>query len=1071
MQYKYVNKENKQKNIGGVVISPFGLYTSNQAILELDILSDGFNFDRYIDGVLNNLSNDNISTNISTVSSDFYIYVDSGTLLDNCSGFSPDSPLKRFSDALNLALKLQTVNNSKIYILVSSGLYHLDEVPYTGTGLGQNIRVIGTEEGIILPKLYISNVNISFDNVECTLVANRSELQLTNSILRVPSVLANHYGKIRDPILSGDYLVPDSMLTWPAVYGYQFYDGIVHGSDLILSGFSMEEFDGFSILAGYNTQGVPTNISGYDRFDTTRTPSQWVEISTLVDKGDGSTLLVSVLRDQNLAAANDVGWRTVRIEDVSPSLPSKYSVEVLLPTTATPREGIYELSLVSCEVVGNDYTLTMHCKYYNAIDNFIVLNYTSSTETLTYNELNVFDSLYNTGNVFETEPDVLYRVIEDKVYAVYLNLISTEVVITRLNLDGSIDTTFGTTGTVAVLLGQDMYQNIYTIDIFKTVTGIATVGLVANNNVHFVALTTTGEVDEQYGLLGRQTVHANIVGYTGSSILSDGRIIFLGFVEAELSYGVGVWCMTPNGLEDWYYEYRFMNLSGIKNPTQYSGLNLLCIDSSDNIYLSTDIDSNIVGATIPFILKISPDGELISQSLTLDSSAPSVDRSGFIELTNELDSIVSTGSGTIYTGRTGLNDTYIVSYIDKFGQMTERTINTTFHNPILLAGINSDEVFIIDSVDGQVSITGNTSSIDISFKFTSTLGYPDNSTITIESATILDNGNIALVTRVGDWSGAKLSIIDSSGKLVSNADINFESGSLPTNTTYIRVKQVIGNRSSAPGLIIFASNVDSDYYWYYQFNSIGTVLQNRDISDLVGGASSLYYFVESAWNKLEVIVRGELNDTIRILNLRTFTYSEIAAYENPSFLGFCSDAFSNIFAITNVGNIYRINRYANRWSEVVWKPEFSNTVIVQNIIHNSVQDTIELLVDDGTSTSKVVSIDTSGYASSDDIDRVVGDSQVAVLVNSSDVSIYDCVVTNLNTINSSIEGTGILLLPASGRARVHSITGDANFIGIALVLGPGNSITIDDISYNNSAVIQNAIVLDIIHLAGDGRPE
>lgn len=59
-KYKYVNKENITKIVGGITIGPYAGYSSAIAIDALDDVSNGWSFDRYINEVLSNTSNDDI---------------------------------------------------------------------------------------------------------------------------------------------------------------------------------------------------------------------------------------------------------------------------------------------------------------------------------------------------------------------------------------------------------------------------------------------------------------------------------------------------------------------------------------------------------------------------------------------------------------------------------------------------------------------------------------------------------------------------------------------------------------------------------------------------------------------------------------------------------------------------------------------------------------------------------------------------------------------------------------------------------------------------------------------------
>lgn len=122
--YKYVNKKNISIDVGGISFTPYSGYTSSTPNTALDLVSNGWDFDRYYSEVLANTSNDVAGQTKTLITGTKSIYV-STTGSDGNSGES-GSPFRTIQYALDYTAKYFRFGNveSNICIInVADGTY------------------------------------------------------------------------------------------------------------------------------------------------------------------------------------------------------------------------------------------------------------------------------------------------------------------------------------------------------------------------------------------------------------------------------------------------------------------------------------------------------------------------------------------------------------------------------------------------------------------------------------------------------------------------------------------------------------------------------------------------------------------------------------------------------------------------------------------------------------------------------------------------------------------------------------------------------------------------------------
>lgn len=155
--YKYVNKTNETITVGGITILPYGGHTSTTAIPALDLVSNGLGFERYINEVLSNTTNDPLGETKTLITGVKNIYV--STEGSNGNSGEQNSPFRTIQYALDHVAKYYRFGNidtNKCIINVDDGTYEetiivpkfteMDEVSY--------VEILGNTTAVDLVTIY-----------------------------------------------------------------------------------------------------------------------------------------------------------------------------------------------------------------------------------------------------------------------------------------------------------------------------------------------------------------------------------------------------------------------------------------------------------------------------------------------------------------------------------------------------------------------------------------------------------------------------------------------------------------------------------------------------------------------------------------------------------------------------------------------------------------------------------------------------------------------------------------------------------------------------------------------------
>ncbi len=288
---------------------------------------------------------------------------------------------------------------------------------------------------------------------------------------------------------------------------------------------------------------------------------------------------------------------------------------------------------------------------------------------------------------------------------------------TRFNVNGTIDTSYGTNGTTMTNLGtsfDQLYSSAIQTDgkiiLFGTGNNGQIVGQFGINGFGAVRLKTDGSLDETFNATGKY--HNPILtraGATSMAIQNDGKILLAGYAKPTgLLNNGAIIRLDANGVLDPSFGTNGVFINDLSTPDD-DRIEVVALDNSNNIILgSTIIGTNFNPIVIGriFLNRLLPNGTLDTTFGTNGNLQLSFPTSNFPQITQL---IVQTDGKYLIAGNdhVGSNDKCFIARYNPDG-----TIDTNFNSTgLLILNGNKNPVLtiqtsgkIIGSLDKEIFV-------------------------------------------------------------------------------------------------------------------------------------------------------------------------------------------------------------------------------------------------------------------------------------------------------------------------------------------------------------------------------
>lgn len=314
---------------------------------------------------------------------------------------------------------------------------------------------------------------------------------------------------------------------------------------------------------------------------------------------------------------------------------------------------------------------------------------------------------------------------DGKIITVGYGMYSTnrDFVLVRYNVDGTIDTTYGTNGIAQFNLGTNYdyaFEAATQTDDKIIVTGhTSTTGTTSFNDMVTIRVNTNGSLDTTFGNSGKVVYATSIISDSGRSVViqPDGKIVVLVITNGHPAYfrynTDGTLDTTLNGVG---YKIDTINISGSGNPNSINFIKpkMVLLDSGKFIISGT---SNGDFA----LKKINADG---SNDLTFGTNGLSTynfntsDYSNFVNVTN---------TGSIYTGGYTFLSTNISKIVTLEFNENGAYVNSSFFN---LKSSGDAIAKMIEQTNGKIVVLDEASDLNnypnLTVRRYNSDGTPDN---------------------------------------------------------------------------------------------------------------------------------------------------------------------------------------------------------------------------------------------------------------------------------------------------------------------------------------------------------